>query len=232
MLTKQRDQNEIPVALDHRLLSYALVAGATLAAATPSKAEVLFTPNNSILKPPSKLVIDLNHDGVADILLVVKETYSFSGYQIVGGAKAYGMRPGNQVAVLNGGIWAAPLSKGDRIGSQGAFRASATMATGWGYIGFFDNVKNKFLGVEIVVNGEVHFGWIGFRSLDAKKTIHASLAGWAYETEPNKAIVAGDMGTFTQVSGSAQPTSLELLSSGHTAIEQRRKRLTITGDTQ
>jgi hypothetical protein len=67
--------------LESRLLLYTMAAGATLAATTPSQAQVMFTPNSTTLKPPSKLVIDLNHDGVADFLLVVKETFSFSGYQ-------------------------------------------------------------------------------------------------------------------------------------------------------
>jgi hypothetical protein len=220
--------NLIDQALDQRLLIYALAAGATLAAATPSKAEVLFTPNSTTLKPPSKLVIDIDHDGVADFLLVVKETFSFSGYQIVGGAKAYGMKFPDQIAVRNSGF-AAPLNWGDLIGTRNAFQAAATMATGFGYIGFFDNTQDKFLGVTLIVNGQVHFGWIGFRSVDAKKTVHVSLAGWAYETNPNTPIAAGDMGTATQSNGSVQPTSMELLAAGHTAMEQRRKRIIAAG---
>lgn len=221
MATSQRTVTDL---LESRLLLYTLAAGATLVSATPIEAEVLFTPNSTTLKPPSKLVIDINHDGVADFLLVVKETFSFSGYQIVGGAKAYGMKSPDLIAVRSSGL-AAPLNQGDRIGARNAFAAAATMATGWGYIGFFDNTQDIYLGVTLIVNGEVHFGWIGFRSVDARKTVHVSLAGWAYETNPNTPITAGDMGTANRTSIS--PTSLEVLAAGHTAIEQRRKR-TIT----
>jgi hypothetical protein len=208
---------------DRRLLSYAIAAGATLAASTPSKAQVLFTPNSTTLKPPSKLVIDLNHDGVADFLLVVKETFSFSGYQLVGGAKAYGMKSPDQIAVRNFGS-AAPLNSGDRIGTRNAFAAAGTMATGFRYIGLFGNTQDKFLGVTLIVNGQVHFGWIGFRSVEARKTVQVTLGGWAYETNPNTPITAGDKGTVAQSNASVQPTSMELLAAGHTAIEQCRKR--------
>jgi hypothetical protein len=220
-IDRENQNGDKSTMFDRRLLSYAIAAGATLAASTPSKAQVLFTPNSTTLKPPSKLVIDLNHDGVADFLLVVKETFSFSGYQIVGGAKAYGMKAPDQIAVRTGGS-AAPLNSGDLIGTRNAFAAAATMATGFGYIGFFDNTQDKFLGVTLVVNGQAHFGWIGFRSVDARKTVHATLAGWAYESSPNTPITAGDKGTANTSIDS--PTSLEVLAAGHTGIEQRRKR--------
>lgn len=55
--------------------------------------------------------------------------------------------------------------------------------------------------------------------------ITAKLGGWAYETVPNKGILAGDTGSGSAHSQDAIfPTSLELLAAGHTAIEQRRKR--------
>ena len=103
------------------------------------------------------------------------------------------------------------------------------MATGFGYIGFFDNTQDKFLGVQLIVNGQVHFGWIGFRSVDARKTVRVSLAGWAYETSPNTPITAGDMGTAAQSQVSTQPTSMELLALGHSGSEQRRNRVIAPG---
>jgi hypothetical protein len=214
----------IPGILDSRLVSYTLAAGATLAASTPCKAQVLFTPNNSFLKPPSSLVIDLNHDGVSDFLLKLKEffaTTSSFAYGFVGRATIYGLRSSNQVVAPFGSP--RPLKRGDRIASGNIFQPLGVLATGRGYWGGFDNLQNRFVGVKLVVNGEVHFGWIGFRRVDAKKTVQVTLAGWAYETAPDTAILAGDTG----LTGGYQPTSLEILSAGHSGIEQRRKRIQV-----
>lgn len=226
MTAPQRPLNEL---LESRLLLYALAAGATLAACTPSKAEVLFTPSSSFLKPPSSLVIDLNHDGVDDFLLTVKEVFvttSSFAYGFVGRATVYGLVPSNQFEGFSF-LGLRPLRRGQRIDNQRRFRSYGIMATGRGIFGRFDNLQNRFLGVKLVVNGEVHFGWIGFRRVDARKTVQVTLAGWAYETIPDKGILAGDSGNDADVS--FQPTSLEVLSAGHTGIEQRRKRTTNAG---
>lgn len=221
-----KQNTSISAPLDRRLLSYTLAAGATLAASTPSQAEVLFTPNNSFLRPPSSLVIDLNHDGVADFLLKVREiflTTSSFAYGFAGRATVYGLGPSKQFE--GSAFWALkPLKRGNRIGNQVAFHPYGILASGRPYWnGPFDNLQNRFLGVKLVVNGEVHFGWIGFRRVDARKTVQVTLAGWAYETEPGKAILAGDIGNGISPSTYIRPTSLEILSTGYTSIEARKK---------
>jgi len=229
---RRKQSASVPVRLDRRLLSYAIAAGATLAASAPSRAEVLFTPNNSFLKPPSSLVIDLNHDGVADFLLVVKQAYWYP-YGMVGEANMDGFVYSNQLEARphHGVFVPVALKRGQLIGSQAPFRHyPGVLATGHGaYVGSFANIQNKFLGVKLVVKGEVHFGWIGFRRVDARETVQVTLAGWAYETDPNTPIVAGDLGTAAPLDSSISPTSLEVLSAGHSGIEQRRKRTTVAG---
>ena len=76
-----------------------------------------------------------------------------------------------------------------------------------------------------MIDGEIHYGWIGFRSTDLGV---AKLAGWAYETEPNTPIIVGDRGAANSASGGfqiAEPTSLQLLAMGHTAVADRQRRL-------
>src|SRR3954454_17673657 len=167
------EASRISPALDHRLLSYALAAGTTLAASTPSKAQVLFTPDNSFLKPPSSLVIDLNHDGVADVLLKVKEVLATSSgfpYKVVGRATVYGL--GAPTGFEGPSFFTLlPLKRSQLIGSQKQFQSVGILASGVSFVGSFDNVQNRFLGVKLVVNGEVHFSWIGFRRIDTRKTV-------------------------------------------------------------
>jgi hypothetical protein len=99
------------------------------------------------------------------------------------------------------------------------------MSSAFGYLLWHD-AEDKFLGVRFVINGEVHYGWIGFRCVTvAYPVITAKLGGWAYETVPNKSISAGDTGSGSaQSHGVISPTSLELLAAGHGAIEHHRKR--------
>jgi hypothetical protein len=64
------------------------------------------------------------------------------------------------------------------------------------------NVANKFLGFQFDINGETHYGWARF-SVSARgsfPTITATLTGYAYETEPDKTILAGDRGIASNTS--------------------------------
>jgi len=55
--------------------------------------------------------------------------------------------------------------------------------------------NDKFLGFQFSMNGEIHFGWARLSGKPSNNTIVAKLTGYAYETQPNTAIRAGDRGT-------------------------------------
>jgi len=211
--------------LELRLLRYSLAAGVALACQVPSQAEVIFTPSNVIYKGGhGKFDIDLDNDGSTNFSLVTKECPYLSYDYRVPCLVVYGATPSNQIAL--DGIrkrWAAALRKKTRVGAGPSFQAFALMATdAYGFVGNFGSVRNRFLAVKILINGEVHFGWIGFRSVFADYLrVTVAFAGYAYETTPNTPIVTGNMG---EAAATYQPTSVEILASGHTGIEQRRKR--------
>jgi hypothetical protein len=215
------DRHVGDAALDRRLLLYALAAGATLACSTPSHAEVLFTPSNAVLQGLGRFDIDLDHDGSTDFSLVIK-LVRYSTHSLQPALFAYGNRPSHQIVARSGDALA--LKKKTRIGGGRAFRAFTLMET-FEYGGPWANVSDRFLGVRFLINGEVHYGWIGFRMV-GDANFGAYLAGWAYETEPDTPILAGDMGTAAPLDTSFTPSSLDILASGHNAIEQRRKRNT------
>src|SRR5262249_1356268 len=105
------------------------------------------------------------------------------------------------------------------------FRADAVMASL--SLGEFWNVTNRYLGVRFRIDGQVHYGWIGFRSVTIDQDeFTAAFGGWAYETESGKTIVTGDRGTNSAV---IQPTALEILAAGHTGKDERRKRTITAG---
>jgi hypothetical protein len=240
--TKRQNPSLLNDVLEHRMLLYVLAAGATLAGASPAQAKVVFTPSNAILNLGYKntstlLQIDLNNDGTIDFVL----TDFFGGTsEVVSSSKKLfvsGSEPSNKILASSrsGGYFAAALKRGTPIGSGGKFGLVEHMANrfkefsggGSGSGGNFLNVTNRFLGVRFMINGRPHYGWIGFRSV---AYFEAKLAGWAYETEPNKAILAGAMGEQDTESDSAtmhsaERTTLELLAAGNVAIDDWRRRV-------
>jgi hypothetical protein len=227
------------------MLLYLLAAGATLAGASVAQAKVVFTPSNVVLKPRSGLSIDLNNDGVVDFSLVdfastISVTCTSKRQRRMRRAPDSGecREPFNFIEVsapddqgeevMSSGL-AAALGAGAKIGGDDTFDQPneglglVSGVDGGVSYGNFNNVTNRFIGVRFRVNGQTHFGWIGFRSV---KGFVATLAGWAYETEPNKAIVAGDRGESEDLAEmkAAQPTGLELLAMGHVAVAERQRR--------
>ena len=209
------------IAFDQRLLLYALAAGATLACSTPSQAEVIFTPSNAVFRGLGRFDIDLDNDGSADFSLLISWIQYDTSTKIPA-LFASGQRPSHQI--VTAGRDALPLRKNTQIGSGQGFRALGIMESSDIYGGNdWRNLKGRCLGVRFLINGEVHYGWIGFREVHVFP-ITAKLYGWAYETVPDTPILAGDTGTTASPDSSYHPTSLEILASGHAAIEQRRKR--------
>ncbi len=60
--------------------------------------------------------------------------------------------------------------------------------------GHWQNVNSKYLGLGFRINGKVHYGWARLNTAGTHP-FKAILTGYAYETEPGKAIRAGDEGS-------------------------------------
>jgi len=219
---KLRKSETLPQGLDRRLLFYAVAAGAVLTAVPGSQAEVVFTPSNAVFQGLGKFDIDLDNDGSADFSIVARWT-QYDTSNMIQALFAQGNGPSHQIAATKFGD-AAKLKKGTQIGPGQTFRAFALMETPF-YRGYWQYAtKSRCLGVRFLINGEVHYGWIGFREVRAYPAVAGRLFGWAYETVPDTAILAGDTGTAAPLDSSISPTSLEILAAGHTAIGERRKR--------
>jgi hypothetical protein len=54
------------------------------------------------------------------------------------------------------------------------------------------NAKNRYLGLKFHIHGKTHYGWARLTVVKTQYTItSATLNGYAYETIPNKPIIAG-----------------------------------------
>jgi hypothetical protein len=128
---------------------------------------------------------------------------------------------------------AAALASGEIIGSSQPFldvqQKPALMVGGASYgigstgtccffpSGNWQNLKQKYLGLKFTINGETHYGWARFNVKlpdIVTRPITARLTGFAYESNPNQLIVAGDEGTSSAAVRSSQPGTLGALALG------------------
>jgi hypothetical protein len=191
-------------ALNRSLTVYALAAGAagvSLLLAPRATAQIAYTPTHAVLNRDGLYTIDLNHDGIAD-LLIRQQPYFHEG-QVLSAV------PANGNAVVEGALgWAAAMSPGSVIGSSKAFfplKASMAILTKFGYYyaSWAPNTIDHYLGIKFLINGETHYGWARMTAQIHLQTrqIYSKLTGYAYQVQPNTPITAGDMGSETTSSG-------------------------------
>lgn len=213
--SKPRKQSQLPTSLSKRLGSYAAAAGAAgvslLALGTNSEAEIVYTPANITIGRGGSMSIDLTHDGITDFVISEHLRRSSLGSSQSLVVKGRGL--GNQINCAGTGcpyyIVASALYQGSAIGLNGDGR-------GWGgdeamvqvhigkdgglaVLGAWFDVKNRYLGLALTINGEIHYGWARLNvtfihGSPQKRTLEARLTGFAYETIARKPIAAGDTG--------------------------------------
>ena len=170
--------------LEKNLAAYMAVAGAALAVAPTAQAKVAYTAVNVTIADHSQYFLDLNHDGVND--------FSFSHF-------AYGnwdhfYANGLAANQIFGNGSASALRFGVPIGPEGHFSRFGLMAKSGAISGStfttgeWLNVQNRYLGLQFTINGKTHYGWARFT---VTRGIVGTLTGYAYETIPNKRILAG-----------------------------------------
>jgi hypothetical protein len=194
----------------HRQLNmYAITASAAgvgvLALARPAEAKIVYTPANVKVMAGSRYAIDLDHNGTADIYL--RRSSFYATLYLCASADS---RLGNGVAATrsNSHVWAAAMLPGAKIGPARKFAAASrypNMATGfystserwegpWANDG--KGVKNRYLGIKFKRHGQFHYGWarvtVNIENPKINDINKVVLTGYAYETVPNRPIIAGD----------------------------------------
>ncbi len=193
-----------PVALSdslhRRLNSYALAASAAgvgmLALAQPADAKIVYTKAHEVLGLYGlyNYSLDLNKDGIADFnLRWWKSSRGPAESLTVGGASKNGVFGANSTA--------SALKAGTRIGPSGKFIPYGRMIAmrAWVYSSLFSscqgcefvNVENRYLGLRFLIDGKLHYGWARMSGKGQLSGATGLLTGYAYETIPNKSIIAG-----------------------------------------
>jgi hypothetical protein len=186
-----------------------------LALAGASEAEVVYTETYQVTHTGFPLYIDLNHDGIKDFLVRTTFYFGSSGSEI--GLAASGYRNAKNVVAgrrfSRSGYFSSAafaLHAGARIGPKGNFSVPFPimaeelfngLGSQYSYLGPWagegEGVRDRYLGLKFVINGEVHYGWARFsvtlghqRHFD---DVSGTLTGYAYETIPDEPIIAGEI---------------------------------------
>jgi hypothetical protein len=243
--TKPRKTIRVSDSLNRQLNTYAQVACAAgvsvLALAGASEAKVVYTKTNQVTQTGFPLYIDLNHDGIKDFLLRTSFYQGTSGLEI--GLDASGYRNADNVVAgrrfSQSGYFfsaASALPAGAEIGPNGNFSVRFPFlaeehfpkdggSNQYSDLGPWANkgkgVKDRYLGLKFVVNGEVHYGWARLNvTLGHRRQfddVTGTLTGYAYETEPDKPIIAGKItgpDVITMQDDTLQPETLGGLALG------------------
>jgi hypothetical protein len=222
----------------HQQLSmYALAASAAgvgmLALAQPSEAKIVYTPIHRVIAPNHSYAIDLNHDGKADFnIRNLQNCDSDNTCTSFVSAIRYGA---NAVEGTQGTRFTPPhayaLKAGARVGRKHPFFGVKMAGAGQTTAGNWYNVANRFLGLRFHIQGQTHYGW-------ARLTVRlvngfiVTLTGYAYETIPNKPIIAGKTHDVDEVEQSPsalrvpaqKPATLGLLAMGSPGLSIWRRK--------
>lgn len=203
----------LSLALEHRLSAYAMAASAAgvgmLALAQPAHAKIVYTPAHQKLPLNQYLFLDLNHDGANDFGFLARtsgETCPARAATCESWDAAilflYPQVKGN--GFVGKPAYASALRAGVSIGPKVQFNTSRGIMGGVEYLNglrysgqWADSgkpVDNRYVGLEFMIKEKIHYGWARFNVRiyrHPKSTVHAVLTGYAYETVPNKPIIAG-----------------------------------------
>jgi len=175
-----------------------------LALAQPAEATIVYTRTHDVLHSGDFYYLDLNHDGVTDFVFADFNNYCSDLCQAALNVEGEplnsngieGKQEQNSAFYANALRGGAQISHTRTFGFRGATMvgvfSNGSRSTTRGY---WDDVRNRYLGLKFVVNGKTHYGWARWNVMihgqGRLRYITATLTGYAYETIPNKPIIAG-----------------------------------------
>src|SRR5215472_4240980 len=243
---KSRKSVELGDRFNKHWLDYAAGAGAAgvglLALASPAKADIVYTPASiPIPHDGSPIEIDFSHDGVADFSLWVWQYQDFGPF--FSDLFITGRNKGNGV-VEAGRQFAARLPAGSMIGPGDKFASSqgpfgiALMALEAPYSRgksatcsdpCAKPAMSGYLGMVFNLSGQKHYGWARLNSTCflGSDRVNAMLIGYAYNTIPGQAILAGQ--TTADSVATSEPGTLGLLALGSLGLGFWRRRKAVGG---
>jgi len=207
----KRQPANLSESLSHRLNAYALAASAAgvslLALSQHAEARIVYKAAHVKIGHGGLRLYDLdvNHDGHTDFKIGTHSSRHSSTHGSVLSVlvSAHALRK-NGIAgswTSDGYTLAYPFVRGREIGPSQVFRANRIAGIWVVDQSFSDDTgdwcnRTRFLGLKLRIEGHTHFSWARFNvNCSTGNLIHpkitALLTGYAYETIPNKPIIAG-----------------------------------------
>lgn len=250
---KSRQSATLSESLRRKVEMYGLAAAAGFgiaALASPAQGEVVYTPAHKEIGR-SGVVIDFNHDGIADVEIAAALNFYADGRGMVAYShhsnRALGTSRGEFVSMLPLGYTVGPNSAKFKLGGASsnypkpkkffyyceANSGGASCAGPWYLTG---GTSGSYVGFEFLIDGQVHYGWARLKLEVTGRNYQTAvyLTGYAYETIANKPIVAGKTSGAvesgakeSETPASLRPASVSLgmLSAGVSALPMWRTEL-------
>jgi hypothetical protein len=255
---RKRFAARLQTKLDKTLVAYANAATAAgvgiLALSCPAGAKIIYTHVHQQIPLNKTFSLDLNHDGIADFAFSnTKGTTSFGGgwafltiFPTKSANRIWGDKTGDNgffryASALAAGAQVGPnqqLSPGNKLMAQSSSNPGHRRQPSQSCEGLWGNQTNRYLGLKFMIKGKAHYGWARLTVSCSNTTVTATLTGYAYETIPNKPIIAGKTKGPDDDSNVEQPqaavfaspapelATLALLAQGASGLEAWRRKET------
>jgi hypothetical protein len=191
-----------------------------------TQAKIVYTPTHHVIGKNGRYKLDLNHDKIADLTLL--NTRGCNTDYCIDAVSAIASRRNGIEGTMP---LAYALKPGALIGPKAHFSGQlmASTQSSQGSFGQWLNVTNGYLGVKFIIKGKIHYGWARLTvQVLGGASIKTTLTGFAYETIPNKAIIAGktigpdetnlEAPNASLVAPAKEPASLGMLALGAPAL--------------
>jgi hypothetical protein len=204
-MQRLRKTANLPSSIRQQLNMYALAASAAgvgmLAFAQPVEAKIVYTPAHLVVKGGDRDCVDMNHDGVMDFCLAIP--FDEGGCFVDAVAGSYredgiaGSRNGFGVLAIRAG---AEIGPGRNFINTSVFQpmayyycaAPATWSGLWVVGGKGrKGLTNRYVGIKFKIHGKTHYGWARCSVYPGETSQPLVMTGYAYETLPNKPVIAG-----------------------------------------
>jgi hypothetical protein len=250
---RPRETANLSDSILRQLNLYALAASAAgvgvLALPQSAEAKIVYTKNHVVIGTNHIYDLDLNHDGIADFKI---DNHSFFTDTIVASLSAVPAQANNAVVGAQTHVGfpysAYALTPGATVGPKQPFSGGwMAWSDGANRGGRWVNVRGRYLGLKFRIKGKIHYGWARLNVTVGGSKITATLTGYAYETIPNKPIIAGstkgpdewDAGGFESgasltnpIPDTPQPASLGTLALGAQGVPPRRRKESLGGTSE
>jgi hypothetical protein len=243
---RSRETASLSDSVHHQLTVYTLAASAAgvgvLALSQSAEAKIIYTETHVVIGTNHVYELDLNHDGTADFKI---SNRSFFTDTIVATLSALPAQANNRVVgaqpQIGSPYYAYALTHGVTIGPKQPFSGGwMAWSDGANRAGRWANVSGRYLGLKFRIKDKIHYGWARFNVTVGNSRITATLTGYAYDTIPNKTIIAGqtkgtDDNTIEEPSASmtvprSQPATLGALAMGAPRLSIWRREESVSAE--